>query len=109
MKKIVTILAAMVMCLNLVACGGPDKQPALDAYNEFAENYNQFVEIGNENLSELSAEDVEFWNEVAATVNEYGTKLEDGTEFTQEEIDDMVAMFNELNDIIVEALEGMGQ
>lgn len=109
MKKIITVLAAMVMCLNLVACGGPDKQPAIDAYNELAENYNKFVEIGNENLSELSEEDIDFWNEVADYVTEYGETLEDDTEFTQEEIDEMVTMFNELNDIIVEALEGLGQ
>ena len=50
MKKIVALLLALVMCLSLVACGGPDKQPAVDAYNKLAQNYNTFVEQENENL-----------------------------------------------------------
>ncbi len=107
MKKIITLLAAMVMCLNLVACGGPDRQPAVDAYNELAENYNKFVEIGNEHLDELSEEDIDFWNGVADVVTEYSTTLEGETELTQEELDDMVELFNELNGVIVEALEGL--
>ncbi len=53
MKKLLTILLAAVLCLSLAACGGsgPDKQPAIDAYNKLAENYNKFVEISNEDLS----------------------------------------------------------
>ena len=45
MKKLLTILLAAVLCLSLAACGGsgPDKQPAIDAYNKLAENYNKFV------------------------------------------------------------------
>ena len=35
MRKLLTILLAAVLCLSLAACGGsgPDKQPAIDAYN----------------------------------------------------------------------------
>ena len=58
MKKLLTILLAAALCLSLAACGdsAPDKQPAIDAYNELVENYNKFVDITNEDLSDWSEE-----------------------------------------------------
>ena len=106
MKKLITLVLALVMCLSLVACiGGVDTQPAIDSYNELTENYNKFVELGNAHIDEIAAEDVAFFNEIAAAIDEYGMKLESDTEFTQEEVDEMVEMFDELNGIIVETLE----
>lgn len=106
MKKLITLLVAMVLCVNLVACGGGvDTQPAINSYNELTENYNKFVELGNAHIDEIAEEDIEFFNEIAAAIDEYGTKLESDTEFTQEEVDEMVEMFDELNGIIVETLE----
>lgn len=109
MKKLITFLAAMAMCVSLVACGGVDTQPAIDAYNTLATNYNSFVEIGNEHLDEIASEDIDFLNSVADVITEYGQKLGNGTEFTQEEVDDMVEKFNNFNDVIVEVLESLGQ
>ena len=40
----------------------------------------------------------------ADLLNEYADKLESDTEFTQEEIDEMVEMFNEFNGVIEEFL-----
>ena len=45
-------------------------------------------------------------NEIAAVITEYGTKLSGDTEFTQEQIDEMVEMFNEFNAVIEEYLKG---
>lgn len=104
MKKLIAILTALVLCISMVACGGPDKQPAIDAYNEMADNYNAFVEVANEDLSAWAQEDIDFFNNIATVITEYGTKLESDTEFTQEEIDEMVEMFEEFSGIMVEAL-----
>lgn len=104
MKKLITLLAAMVLCINLVACGGVDTQPAVDAYNELCENYNKFVDIGNENLDAFTEEDIEFFNTCASAIDEYGKELENRTDFTQEEVDEMVEMFEEFNGIIEEAI-----
>ena len=38
MKRVIALLLALVLSLSLVACGGPDAQPAIDAYNKLAEN-----------------------------------------------------------------------
>ena len=106
MKKIVALLLALVMCLSLVACGGPDKQPAVDAYNKLAQNYNTFVEQENENLDSWEEEDIEYINQIADVITQYGEKLESDTEFTQEQIDEMVEMFDEFNATIEAYMNG---
>ena len=106
MKRVIALLLALVLSLSLVACGGPDKQPAVDAYNKLAQNYNTFVEQENENLDSWAEEDIEYMNEVADVITQYGTKLSGDTEFTQEQIDEMVGMFNEFNGVIEEYLKG---
>lgn len=97
MKKMIALLLALVLCLVLVACGGPDAQPAIDAYNQLASNYNTFVDVANEDLDAWAVEDVEFMNEVAGVITQYGETLDSGAEFTQEQLDEMTAMFNDLN------------
>lgn len=106
MKRVIALLLALVLSLSLVACGGPDKQPAVDAYNKLAQNYNTFVEQENENLDSWAEEDIEYMNQVADVITQYGEKLESDTEFTQEQIDEMVEMFNEFNAVIEEYLKG---
>ena len=103
MKKLLSTLLAAVLCFSLVACGGnsgPDKQPAIDAYNELAANYNKFVETANEDLSDWSDEDVEYMNSVAEAITQYGTQLGDDTEFTQEQLDEMIKACNDFNEVI---------
>ena len=109
MKKLIALFLSLVMCLVLVACGGPDKQPAIDAYNELASNYNEFVDLANADLESFSDEDIEFFNGCSALLNEYADKLEGDTEFTQEEIDEMIEMFKEFNGVIEEALAEYGK
>ena len=50
MKKFVALILAIVLCLSLVACGGPDKQPAIDAFNAavdrtFEKHRNRLVQV----------------------------------------------------------------
>ena len=106
MKRVIALLLALVLSLSLVACGGPDAQPAIDAYNKLAENYNTFVEQENENLDSWAEEDIEYMNQVADVITQYGEKLESDAELTQEEIDEMVEMFDEFNAVIEEYLKG---
>lgn len=86
----------------------PDKQPAIDAYNELAENYNKFVEITNEDLSGWSEEDIDYMNSIADAITQYGEQLESDAELTQEQLDEMVEACNEFNGIIEEYLENEG-
>ena len=63
------------------------------------------MDIANEDLSAWGEEDIEFMNNCADVINEYGTKLDSDEELTQEEIDEMVDMFDEFNGIIEEYLQ----
>lgn len=108
MKKLTTLLLALVMCISFVACGGPDKQPAIDAYNELADHYNEFVDLINADIESVADEDIEFFNGCSDVLNEYAEKLESDTEFTQEEIDEMIEIFEEFNAVIEEALAEYG-
>ena len=96
MKKLIALLLALVMCLPLAACGGVDVQPAIDAYNQCSETYNKFAEVGNEHLEDFTDAEIDELNACADALNEYAEILESDTEFTQEEVDEMVALFNEL-------------
>jgi len=109
MKKLTALLLALVMCFSLAACGGPDKQPAIDAYNKLADNYNEFVELVNADLESVADEDIAFFNGCSEVLNEYAEKLESDADFTQEEIDEMIEMFEEFNTIIEEALVEYGK
>jgi len=105
MRKLFALLLAMTMCLSLTACGGgPDKQPAIDSYNRVTETYNKFVEVANENLDSFTDEDIEFFNACAAYLEEQGEVLGSDAELTQEELDEMVEMFDEFNGVIEEIL-----
>lgn len=104
MKRMIALLLALILCLSLTACGGPDRQPAIDAFNEVTENYNKFVEIGNAHIEEFSEEDIEVLNACANALTEYGEQLENDDELTQEQLDEMVEMFEEFNGIILEFL-----
>ena len=104
MKKLIALVLALVMCLSLVACGAPDVQPAIDSYNRCSDAYNEFVAYGNEHLDEFADEDIDYFNAIADLLNEYADKLESDTEFTQEEIDEMVEMFDEFTVVMEEVL-----
>ena len=104
MKRMIALLAAMVLCLSLTACGGPDKQPAIDAYSEVTANYNKFVDIGNAHIEEFSDEDIQILNACADALTQYGEQLESDDGLTQEQLDEMVEMFEEFNGIILEFL-----
>ena len=106
MKKMIALSLVLVLCLALAACGGPDKQPAIDAYNKLATNYNTFVAQENENLDAWAEEDIAYMNEIAAVITEYSVKLNGDTEFTQEQIDEMVAELNEFNEVVEAYLAG---
>jgi len=109
MKKLLVLLLTLVLCLSLAACGGDttdtatvDTQPAIDAYNELADNYNAFVDQENENLDAWEQEDIDYMNDIADVINQYSEDLSSDKEYTQEEVDEMVDMFTEFNAVIEE-------
>ena len=76
MKKLTSLLLAAVMCLSLAACGGgPDKQPAIDAYNKAADAVNEIVEIVNQD-PDTYADIIDVVQQVVDDLNEAADVLE---------------------------------
>ena len=96
MKKLFAILLAMVMCVSLVACGGVDKQPAIDAFNNATDIYDKLVDEMNTNLDAYPPELIDVMNEMTEALKENKAILESDTELTEENVAEMVAAFGEV-------------
>lgn len=98
MKKLVSLFLALALCLSLAACGGPDKQPAIDAHNRAADAINALGEIINADPASFSDEDIAQMNELVDLMEQCGAALEGKTdvELDQEALDEWVQVCGEV-------------
>ena len=101
MKKTVSLLLAAILCLSLTACGGPDKQPAIDAYNGAATAVNALIEIMNADI-DAYADYVGTVNQIVADLNEVADVLENGDP-DQDALDQLVTQCQTIEQLAVEA------
>lgn len=99
MKKLGTLLLALVMCLTLAACGsgGPNKQSAIDAHNKAADAVNALTEIINQN-PDAYADYLDNMQTLIDRLNECGQYLESGEDLTQEDLDEWVQVCGDIED-----------
>ena len=93
MKKLVGILMVMLLSVTLVACGGVDKQPAIDAFNNATSVYDALVNEINADISAYPQELIDVMMEMSEVMLENKAVLEGDQELTQEQIDAMIAAF----------------
>lgn len=98
MKKVVSLFLALALCLSLAACGGPDKQPAIDAHNKAVDAVNALGELINADPSSFASEDIEQMNQLVETLDKCGAALEGNTdvELDQEALDEWVQVCGEI-------------
>ena len=96
MKKIVGILMVMLLSVTLVACGGVDKQPAIDAFNNATSVYDALVNEINADISAYPQELIDVMMEMSEALLENKSILEGDQELTQEQIDAMIAAFGDV-------------
>lgn len=101
MKKLISLFLALVICLSLAACGGPDKQPAIDAYNNAADAVNALIDIMNEDI-DAYADYVDVMNQVVSDLNEAADILEN-EDLSQDVLDQLVAQCQTLEQLANEA------
>lgn len=101
MKKLVSLLLALVMCASLAACGGPDKQPAVDAYNKAADAVNAVADILYAD-PETYAPYIEDMLKLIDTMNECGEKLK-GDDLSQEQLDKIAKDCGEIEEWAIAA------
>ncbi len=103
MKKLIALALALVLCLTLVACGGeeekkgPDKQPAIDKFNETSNAFNAVSARINENIDMFDESVIETMTEMANLLNEYNQLLSGKDEIAQEDLDAMIEWFGEVD------------
>ena len=102
MKKIITLLLVLIMSLSLVSCGGPDKQPAIDKFNETSKAFNAVSARINDNIELFDESNIETMTEWALLLNEYSQLLSSSEEIPQEDLDAMIEWFDEVNTWVAE-------
>lgn len=95
-KKICAVLMAMVMSLSLVACGGVDIQPAIDAFNSASTAYDTVSNKINAEIEAYPEELITAMTDLANTMLEYKAVLESGEELTEEQVTEMITVFAEV-------------
>ena len=108
MKKITSLLLAFIMCMSLVACGGPDKQPAIDAFNKASDAYDEVATIINENPDAYDQEAIDTLNEMADVLIQHKELLESGDEIEQEKLDEMIAWYGDVEAWVADVKAELG-
>jgi len=103
MKKLISLLLALAMCLSLAACGGgPDKQPAIDAFNNTSKTFNDFAAAVNEDIESYPDEFITIMTDMANLLNEYEALLSGDTDLSEEQLSEMIAWFGTVDEWVAE-------
>lgn len=107
MKKLAALLLALVLCVALTACG-PDRQPAIDAFNEANTLFNEVAGYMNENPDEFDDESFQFMNDFAEVIAEHKALLEGDQELTEEKLAEMIEWYGTVKDLMIELKAEIG-
>lgn len=77
MKKLMVLIITMMMGMSLVACGGADKQPAIDAFNKTSTSFNEVANIINENPQAYDQDLVDTMIDWYGTVDEWVAQVKE--------------------------------
>lgn len=93
MKKVTAFFVMVAMCFALVACGGPDVQPAIDAFNSASDVFDRLGNTLNTNADAYPQELFDTMNAKADEMIAYKEVLESGEELTEEQVAEMIEVF----------------
>ena len=109
MKKLITLVLTLVMCLSLVACGGgPDKQPAIDAFNQAKDSFNEVAVAINQEPDAYAQEVIDVMVEMATLLEEHGDLLSSDEELSQEQLDEMIAWYADVEEWVASVKAELG-
>ena len=102
MKKLIALLLALIMCVSLVACGGPDKQPAIDAFNAANTAFTEVANMMNENPGAFAQDLIDAMNELVNTLGEHKALLESDEKLSEEQLNEMIAWYASVEAMMAE-------
>lgn len=97
MKKLIALVLALAMCTILAACGGPDRQPAIDAFNKASTSFNEVANIINADIDAYDEEVISVMNQMADVLEQHKALLEGDDEISQEKLDEMMNWYGEVD------------
>ena len=110
MKKLASLLLAAVMCLSLTACGGPDKQPTIDAHNSAGTAINALTELINADPAAYAYYvDFDEMEGLIELLNQCGEYLENGKDLTQEDLDEWVEVCQDVEQWALDIRAAVGR
>ena len=102
MKKLLSLLLTLVMCLSLGACGGPDRQPAIDEFNEASTAFDALVEIINKDIEAYPQEVIDLMVEMSEALTLHKETLESDEELTEEKLNEMIEWYNVVDQWVID-------
>ena len=93
MKKIIAFALVLCLTLCLAACGGPDKQPAIDAFNKASTALDTISVAINADPESYDQEVIDTMTEFAELRLQYKELLEGEDTIPQENLDQMIEWF----------------
>lgn len=108
MKKMVTLLMVLVMCVSLTACGGPDRQPTIDAFNKASTAFDEVVAVINENPDAYDQEVFDTMNEMADVLRQHKEMLESDDEIDEEKLNEMQEWYGTVETWVADIKDELG-
>lgn len=98
MKRFISLLLTLALCFVVTACGSsaPDKQPAVNAFNNASSAYDALVDKINPNIDAYDAEFIDLMEQMGSALTEHKEILESDQELTEEQIAEMVKIFGQV-------------
>ena len=108
MKKLIALVLALVLSLSLVACGGPDKQPAIDAFNKASTAFDQVATVINAEPDAYAEEVIDTMIEMATVLQEHKALLEGNEEISEESLNEMIVWYSEVEAWVADVKAELG-
>ena len=108
MKKLVALLLVLLLSLSLTACGGADRQPAIDAFNAASAAFDRLTAAINADAEAYADEVHETLTEVADVLQQHKAILEGEDDITQELLDEMIVWYGDVEAWVEGAMIELG-
>ena len=95
----------MMMGLSLVAWGGADKQPAIDAFNKPSTSFNEVANIINENPQAYDQDLVDTMVDMAGVLWGRGQSLESDEDVEEEKLQEMIDWYGTVDEWVAQVKE----
>lgn len=109
MKKLVSLLLVLVLSFALVACSSePDRQPAIDEFNEASAAFDALVEIINKDIESYPDEVIDLMVDMSEALTLHKETLESDEPLTEEKLNEMMEWYDVVDQWVIDLKADLG-